>query len=123
LTIVITCELAESAMEVTGPTDTVEAGLDAVAFLDGVGDGLGDAVVRLGLGAAVVVVTARADVVRAAGLVAVDPSAAFRVPSGPVVVSQAAAERAATTASTDSRTVRAVRRLGVRLLRSMDRRP
>jgi hypothetical protein len=122
LTIVITCELAESAIEVTGPTDTVEAGLDAVAFLDGVGDGLGDAVVRLGLGAAVVV-AARADVVRAAGLVAVDPSAAFRVPSGPVVVSQAAAERAATTASTDSRTVRAVRRLGVRLLRSMDRRP
>ena len=109
-------------MEVMGPTDTVEAGLDAVAFLDGVGvgDGVGDAVVRLGLGVALVAATA--DVVVAAGLEVVEPSAALRVPSGQEVVSQAAAEMAATTASTDSRTVRAVRRPGLRLLRSMERR-
>src|SRR6266700_2992552 len=86
LTIVITCELAEWAMVVVVAADVAGAGV-AVVDAVRVGEGVGDAVVRLGLGAAVV--AAIADAVVAAWLDAVDPSAALRVPSGPTVVSQA----------------------------------
>jgi hypothetical protein len=120
---VITCEpdAADTAADETACVGDAAA-VDAVASWLGVSVGVSDGA-ALVAGATDVLPAALTTAAVLDEVPAADPSAVFRAPSGPTLVSQSAADTAARTATTENSAARGTlrRRGGLRLLRSMNR--